>query len=86
MTGVNHNDTYVGDEAQVRRGVLSISYPLEQGIITNWDDMETVWNHIFYNELQESPEDHPILLTDSPLNPKTNREKMLEVSLKFYMY
>ena len=43
-------------------------HPIENGIIKNWDDIEKIWHHIFYNELRISPEEHPVLIPDSPFN------------------
>ncbi|XP_052274028.1 actin, cytoplasmic-like [Dreissena polymorpha] len=62
-------DSYVGEEAQSTRGVLKLNHPIEHGIITNWDDMEKIWHHTFYNKLRVAPEDHPVLMTESPLTP-----------------
>lgn len=59
--------------------MLSLKYPIEHGIVTNWDDMEKIWNLAFDNQLRVDPKDFPVLLTEAILNPKSNREKMTQV-------
>ncbi|CAG8576058.1 13665_t:CDS:2 [Ambispora leptoticha] len=74
LTGEEPN-TYIGEEAQRKRGILSIRNPVQNGIITNFDDMETIWQHAFTNELEVVPEEHSVLLTEVSLNPKEKRER-----------
>lgn len=72
------NVLYVGSEAQSKRGVLKLRHPIENGIITNWDDMERIWSYTF-QELGVKSENQAVLLTESPLNPAENRERTAEI-------
>jgi len=79
MVGVESKSLYIGDEAQKMRGVLKLTYPIESGIVSDWDLMEKVWDYCFSNELRVDPTEHKVLLTEAPMNPKANREKMTQL-------
>jgi len=101
----------VGDEASQLRSMLEVNYPMENGIVRNWDDMKHIWNYTFKDKLSldtrntkvcvcvhisvccvvlqlwrrercwfECFSQLQVLLTEPPMNPTKNREKMIEVS------
>lgn len=81
---------YAGEEAMTKKGSLNLSYPIERGTVSNWDDMTTIWKHC-YNELGVDSSEHPCLLTESnlifnlaPLNSRANREKIIETMFETF--
>ena len=84
MIGMKTRGPYVGEQAQAMRGILRLSYLMEHGIVNNWDDMEKIWQHTFYEQLRVAPEECPVLLTEAPLNPKSNRERMTQIMFETF--
>ena len=79
LPGSSHDpEYYVGTEAEQNRGLLKLKYCIEHGVVEDWTEMENIWRHIYH--LQGIlPQDHPVLLTEAPLNPYANREKAAEI-------
>jgi actin-related protein 2 len=91
----------VGDECAEQRSMLDVSYPMDNGIVRNWDDMCHVWDHTF-GKVGMNPDHRPyfptlvqdnldidaseckLLLTEPPMNPSSNRERMLQVMFEHY--
>eukprot|EP01043_Picozoa_sp_COSAG02_P051719 COSAG02_NODE_5479_length_4291_cov_5.207777_2_plen_549_part_00 len=80
LVGMDQTDFWVGEEALAKRGVLVLRYPMDSlGMVTSWEDMEHLWHHAFYNEARVPPEETPVLMTEAILNPKANRERMIQI-------
>lgn len=80
IVGYGQRASYAGQYAIDNRGILDISSPMQNGIITDWDAMEDIWYHMFYEELETPPEKYPILHTEPVGNPMSCKEKLVEVS------
>ncbi|XP_006885877.1 PREDICTED: actin-related protein T2 [Elephantulus edwardii] len=78
-SGVHQKKYFVGEEALYKTDCLDLHYPIERGLVTNWDDVEKLWRHLFEWELGVKPSDQPVLMTETSLNPRENREKTAEI-------
>lgn len=79
MAGALEGNNFIGNTAQKNRGLLKIRYPMEHGIVTDWDDMERIWQYVYSDELRILSEEHPVLLTEAPINPRANREQAAQI-------
>ena len=84
MIGKVVNQLYTGNRAEQLRSVLGMSRPILNGVVQDFSKFETILHHTFYNELTIAPESHTLLLTEHPLNPKPNRENILQIAMETY--
>ncbi|KAJ6561821.1 actin 1 [Mycena capillaripes] len=82
--GFAKKDFYVGEQAQAMRGIMGMNYPIDKGLVASWYNIEAVWRHTFCNELRVAPEDHPVLLTESPFTPPEDREKVTSIMFETF--
>lgn len=80
----NKKDYYVGEEAEIKKSIVKLKYPMEHGVVFDWDNMEKIWRHIFNDELKVEPYEYNIILTEPPKNPKKNKEKMCEIMFETF--
>jgi actin-related protein len=83
IVGRSGASVLVGDDAVAKRDTLTLTNPLGHAIVTNWDDMERIWAYTF-DKLGVDPSEHPVLLTEPPLNPKVNRERMTQMMFETF--
>lgn len=85
VNDIEIKDLMVGNEASLLRSFLEVKYPMTNGIVRDWVDMEHIWDHTFGPEkLNIDPHNSKVLLTEPPMNPMSNREKMIEVMFEKY--
>lgn len=82
---VKMKDLMVGEEASQLRSMLELSYPMENGMVRNWEEMCHIWDYTFgESKLNLDPTECKVLLTEPPMNPTKNREKLVEVMFEKY--
>ena len=79
LVGMDQKDYYVGHEARAKKNLLNMEEPVQAGVITNFESIKNIFEHLFNNELRVSPEEHKIMITEPPKNPKKNREEIVEL-------
>jgi actin len=90
MQKLGLKDSYVGRKAQARRGILSLSNPIRNGVVENWDDLELLWEHIWETETNgkgrhdNDGEECKVLVTVPPLCPLADWRRMRELLLEGY--
>merc|ERR1711892_802611 len=82
MSSLGLKDTYVGSQAQTLRGILSLSHPIRQGIVQDWDDLEAIWSHIWNTELKTEASNQPVIITQAPLATEQEEAKMAEILIE----
>jgi len=79
IVGAEIKEEFIGNEVLPKRGVCNLKYPVEHGVINDWEDMTKIWRHCYYNELRVEPCEQPVHLTEAPKNPVSNREQMMQI-------
>ncbi|XP_004713122.1 actin-related protein T1-like [Echinops telfairi] len=82
--GGNPKNYAVKGEAPPKNEVLYLRYPIERGLVVNWDDMEKLWQHLFEHKLGVKSSEQPVLMTEPPLTPRQSHEKMAEVMFETF--
>ena len=79
VIGGKNVDFYVGHEAFLKEDLVNIRRPMENGSIINWDEIEKLWHHTFYNELLVVPDQYPVILTEKENVTQQSREKSIQL-------
>lgn len=81
---LERRDTFIGSEAEARREQLALSYPIQRGRVHHWEDFESLFAFMYTNYLKATPDAHSLLLSEVPLNPDSDREKMTELMFETF--
>ena len=84
MVGGQNKDFFVGVEALAKRDLLDVRYPVSDGVVNSWEDIERIWRYCFYDELHIVPDDYSVLVTEKPLIRRTDREKVVQIMFETF--
>ncbi len=79
MVGMKQKEQYIGNKVISKLEIMNFISPIQRGEITDWDKFDILLNYLFYNEMKIVPEKISILITESPLSSKENRQILTEV-------
>ncbi|CAG9328305.1 unnamed protein product [Blepharisma stoltei] len=77
-------DFFIGEDAYQNQKTHNLSFPIKEGQINNWDDMERFWERTIYSLMSVEPQEHVFMLTEPPMNPPENREQMAEIMFETF--
>ncbi|KAK9130424.1 hypothetical protein Sjap_010911 [Stephania japonica] len=76
---------YVGSQALgYRRDHMEVISPIKDGVIADWDIVDSIWNHAFRERLLIDPQEHPMLLAEPSFNTPLQRERTAELMFEKY--
>ena len=75
---IYHKDYFIGNQLKDQMNALNLEYPIKEGSIENWDEMEKIWQYIFCDELKVDPSEYNIVLTQPIMNAKLEKTKYLK--------
>ena len=81
---IDHKDLYIGREAMEKRDILELSHPVKYSTVQNWEDIDKIYHHIFFNQLLADPNQSRVLIMEPPLNKRINREKITELMFETF--
>jgi actin-related protein len=82
--GGQYIEKFHGESQENYRGGMTQRHPIQNGLITNWNDMEKFWSHLFYQELNVDPSEHRLIMTEIAFAPKQQRERMVQIAFETF--
>lgn len=78
-----NTDIYLGTEAYKMCPTLDLRYPIEYGIVVDWNEFEELFNFMMYNALEfEDISNASVIFTEPVFNPKDNKLKHAELAFE----